>query len=189
SDLELLITGKKLNDIIINFYLKLLCNSSSLGCSTIDSLIVNKILASNLRGLSKCLEKFSKQSFKLLFCPVLREKSHWALIIFDVVEKTIGFFDSIFEPDFEIIRSLSINLGKYLSALSGSENWKISEQDLYPKQFGNNLDCGVFVCTYAKFIAFQQDLNFNQYQMTQIRETIANEILNFEIDKKFTESS
>lgn len=187
ADLNRLINREKLNDIILNFYLKLICNSStSHKCAAIDSLVVNKILGQNLRGLSKCLEKFSKQNFTKLFCPIFRDSCHLALADFDVARKTIKFYDSIYEPDFDTIKNLGINLGKYIPALSGAELWNVVTNEKYPKQHGNGIVCGVYVCAYSKLIAFEQPLNFSQDQMSQLRQTIANEILKFEIENNFS---
>ncbi|CAF1025398.1 unnamed protein product [Brachionus calyciflorus] len=52
-----------------------------------------------------------------------------------------------------------------------------------PKQGGNDLDCGVFVCLYAKNVVFDLNFNFNQGDITSSRQCFANlyevdEILN-----------
>ncbi|RNA01407.1 hypothetical protein BpHYR1_027462, partial [Brachionus plicatilis] len=92
-----LLSGSKINDIIVNFYMKMLCNSNlNVKCSHIDSLIINKILDGNLRGVSKSVEKNSKTDFRLLFCPVLFNKNHWVLI----------YYDSIYNSNKEIIEKI-----------------------------------------------------------------------------------
>ncbi|CAF1138054.1 unnamed protein product [Brachionus calyciflorus] len=48
SDLNDVISGSKLNDLIINFYLKIVCNSTEKSCTYIDSIVVSKILCSKL---------------------------------------------------------------------------------------------------------------------------------------------
>ncbi|CAF0870440.1 unnamed protein product [Brachionus calyciflorus] len=49
NDLQSITTGEKLNDKIVNFYLSLLCNSlKNLKALTIDSILINKILSSEL---------------------------------------------------------------------------------------------------------------------------------------------
>ncbi|CAF1112143.1 unnamed protein product, partial [Brachionus calyciflorus] len=53
KDLNELIKGMKLNDKIVNFYIKLVCNSLNQKALAIDSLFINKILSSDLRGVQK----------------------------------------------------------------------------------------------------------------------------------------
>ncbi|CAF1091943.1 unnamed protein product, partial [Brachionus calyciflorus] len=186
SDLNNVVTGEKFNDSILNFYLKLVCNSNQASkCISIDSLITHKVLNSSLRGLPKSLEKYNNQSFFSIFCPLFLNGNHWAIIIFDVLNKKIHYYDSIFGPDNSVISKLCSILGKYITVLNGSELWNISYNG-YPKQHGNDKDCGVFVCTYAKYYAFNRPFDFNQEQITEIRKSLANEIISFEIDKKFT---
>ncbi|CAF0965777.1 unnamed protein product [Brachionus calyciflorus] len=64
-DLAALKNGLKLNDIIINFYLKLISNSSNhYKCSTIDSLVSNKILTNSLREISSLLDEDNFREMK-----------------------------------------------------------------------------------------------------------------------------
>ena len=189
SDINNIITGHKLNDSILNFYLKLICNSCfSKKVACIDSLITFKILNSNLRGLHKSLERLNAQNFSSIFCPLFLTCNHWALIYIDVINKNIKYYDSIFTTDTNVIYQLCSVLGKYVKVLGGSEHWNISFDHNYPKQQGNDTDCGVFVCTYAKYLAFNRTFDFGQDQIDEIRKSMASEIINFEIDQKFIQN-
>lgn len=74
-----------------------------------------------------------------------------------------------------MIRILSI-----WTKTNGSDEWEFSLEN-YPKQEGNDLDCGVFVCLYAKNVVFDLNFKFNQGVITSSRQLIASEIINFEI--------
>ena len=187
SDLYSITSGAKLNDILVNFYIKLVCNSTNVfKCSSLDSLISHKILFGTLRGVPKSVEKFNKDDFRILFCPVFIRASHWALIVFDKVARTITYFDSIFPVDNEIVSKISFTLGKYIKCLDGSETWQLLSDFTYPKQNSNDKDCGVFICLYAKYFAFERQFDFNQNVIPTMRQTMSSEILNFQIEETFT---
>ena len=186
NDLSSLTNGYKLNDIIVNFYFKLLCNSNStFKCTTLDSILISKILNSNLRGISKSLEKVSKVDFKLLLCPLFINENHWALLAYDTVLKVISYYDSIYSVNLNIINKMNSVLSKYIKCMSCCDTWEVSSENSYPKQTNSN-DCGVFICTYAKYLVFDRSFNFNENDIPNIRKILSNEIINYEIESVFS---
>ena len=68
NDLESFTTGEKLNDKIVNFYLSLLSISlENLKALTIDFILINKILSSDLRGISRALDKYNQKNLIFFF--------------------------------------------------------------------------------------------------------------------------
>ncbi|CAF0886935.1 unnamed protein product [Brachionus calyciflorus] len=163
SDLNDVVSGLKLNDLIVNFYLKIFCNSASnKKCAFVDSIIISKILNSHFRGMFKSLEKISITELSLLFCPLFLRGNHWALLLFDVKSKLIKYFDSIYSIDSCVVTKICSTLGKYVIKLNGCENLKISSETSYSKQQSNCTDCGVFTCLYAKYLAFGRTFDFKK---------------------------
>ncbi|RMZ92852.1 Sentrin-specific protease, partial [Brachionus plicatilis] len=179
-----LISGSKINDLIVNFYIEMVCNSNpKVECSHIDSLIVSKILNGNLTRLSRYFEKNFKADFRLLFCPALILKDHWVLFVFDSSRKSITCYDSIFRTESEMIDKIRAPLTKYITSLSGSDSWTIVNDSLYPKQKGNDKDCGVFVCAYSKWLAHVKPFSFKQNDIPKIRKTMGSEVLKGQIEQ------
>ncbi|RNA01308.1 sentrin-specific protease 5 [Brachionus plicatilis] len=130
-----LLSGSKINDIIVNFYMKMLCNSNlNVKCSHIDSLIINKIL-------------------------------------------------DVYNSNNEIIEKIRGVLKKYITSLADSDSWMILNYHLYPKQYGNDKDCGVFICAFSKYLSYDKPFLFNQNDIPKIRESIGSEILKVEIQE------
>ena len=58
--------------------------------------------------------------------------------------------------------------------------WKLSILNNLPQQSNISLDCGVFICMYARFISFNYEFNFTQNDMIRFRDMIKQEICKFE---------
>jgi Ulp1 family protease len=183
TDLNQLTSGSKLNDKVINFYMKLLCfTSKNVKCVAIDSLLISKILSSDLRGISKCFSKYSDLEFQILLFPLFVKSNHWSLLIFDTRKKIISFYDSIYQADTGLLAKISLTLAKYICQLNGAENWPLKLDHDYPKQSGNDRDCGAFICLYAKHHIFDHPFNFSQADIHEKRIQLAQEIRNSEIE-------
>ena len=154
-------------------------------CASIDSIIIEKILTSNLRGVPKSLEKYTKMEIHFLFCPLFLRGNHWALLVFDLKLRQLRLYDSIYSIDKNIVYKLSSTIGKYVSKLNRAEFWNIVDDLPYPKQIGNITDCEVFICSYAKHIALDLCFDFSQDDIPNIRKTMASEIMKYEIIAKF----
>ncbi|CAF0860810.1 unnamed protein product [Brachionus calyciflorus] len=115
NDLQSITTGEKLNDKIVNFYLSLLSNSlENLKALTFDSILINKILSSDLRGISRALIKYNQKKIDILFFPIFLKNGHWALLVMESSKNSAFFFDWIFEIDAQLISNIIAVLSKYI---------------------------------------------------------------------------
>ncbi|RMZ98142.1 Sentrin-specific protease [Brachionus plicatilis] len=188
SDIMILLSGSKLNDNIVNFYLNLICNSAQKKCVCLDSLLVGKLISSKTHDIKKLCTDLNNTLSYLLFLPINLNLNHWSLLVFDLENKVIYNLDSILKPNFELIRTISFNLSNLFIKLKGVNDWKIKTDLEYPKQTGNSIDCGVFICLYAKYLAFEREFDFNQTNIQNMREIMADEIKQFSIDENFLEN-
>ncbi|CAF1009833.1 unnamed protein product [Brachionus calyciflorus] len=183
SDLHSVVNCEKLNDNIINFYLNLLCNSiDSFKAFSIDSILINKILSTDLRGITKCFEKLNNSCYQLIFFPLFIHTNHWSLLIFNTSKKTISFDDSLFKIDLNFVKKITTKLSKYVTSLKSCSDWPVLSSFNYPQQIDNDTDWRVFLCQYAKYHAFNRSFDFTQSDILSKRIEIANEIRKFEIN-------
>ncbi|CAF0955289.1 unnamed protein product [Brachionus calyciflorus] len=172
--------GSLLNDVIINCYLDLICKSSVRKCSYIDSLFIHKIVEGDIQTLRKWCSV--DNDFDLLFCPMNINKNHWSLVVFDCINKTINNYDSINAPCMNLVKSVSTVLSKVFKKLNDLSLWKVNTAINYPMQIENLTDCGVFLCLYAKSLAFNSKFNFSQSDILSIRKNMQDDIINFCLD-------
>ncbi|RMZ97515.1 RNA-directed DNA polymerase from mobile element jockey-like, partial [Brachionus plicatilis] len=150
---------------------------------SIDSLIINKIVSSDHRGISKIFDKYNQISFKVLFFPLFIRQNHWSLLVIDSSKSSITFFDSIFQIDYNLIRKIITVLSKYIGSLKHAGSWSINANFDYPKQINNVHDCGAYVCQYAKYYIFNQLLRFGKNSTNfQLIHLNINSILNHIIE-------
>ncbi|CAF0865905.1 unnamed protein product [Brachionus calyciflorus] len=182
SDLNALTSGFKLKERILNYYLNFLCNSfGKKKFVTVDSILIQKILSADHRGISKCFDKYIQSNFQIFYFPLHLDNNHWALLVFDARTKQVIYFDSLYAitKNVLIIKNFVSILSKYISVLKDSPTWELYQNQLAPKQSGE-IDCGVFVYQYAKYFGQNQSFDFNQVDISNKRTEMANEILSFE---------
>ena len=138
--------------------------------------------------LKKCLSETNCSDFNVFFVPLFVNNNHWSLLVFNTINKTIKQFDSLYSPNLELINRVTNVLSQVLNILKDAPGWSIDMTENYPKQ-SNTFDCGVFICTYARCLAFNTDFYFNQVDMPNIRKIIRSEILNYSIDSSFLKKS
>ena len=78
-----------------------------------------------------------------------------------------------------MISKINTILSKYIHKLNFASSSNILCNNEYPKQVGNDKDCGVFVCLYTKYIALNNLWDFTQCDIAKKRLEIANEIKDF----------
>lgn len=81
-----------------------------------------------------------------------------------------------------LVAKIISTLSKYISNLNLANTWKILTNLSYPKQVNNDSDCGVFICQYAKYYAFNRAFDFTQSDIPNKRIELVNEIRKFEIN-------
>ncbi|RNA02776.1 Ulp1 protease C-terminal catalytic domain-containing, partial [Brachionus plicatilis] len=120
--------------------------------------------------------------FDLLFCPININKKHWSLITFDCVSQTVNNYDSLYSPSLKLVESTSKVLGRVFTKLKSVSSWKVNVAKDFPMQNKNSNDCGVFICCFAKSLAFNKAFDFSQSTMLSIRKNMQDDILNFCLD-------
>ena len=130
----------------------LICKSSSLKCSFIDSIFYSKLKENDIESLRKWCNV--NNDFDLLFFPINIESSHWSLIVFDCKNLTVNNYDSFFKPNLSLVKFVSKALSQVFSKLKNCCLWKFNTFPDCPKQKINSNDCGVYICSFAKSLAF-----------------------------------
>ena len=106
--------------------------------------------------------------------------THWALAVVDNRNKQFQYFDSLSShgnPQALLLlrQYMSAEAEKQKSPIDYS-TFKIRPSEKAPQQL-NGYDCGVFMCTCAKFLAKGYKLTYGQRDMKVIRRRMAYEII------------
>ncbi|KAK6204945.1 uncharacterized protein RJT21DRAFT_12130 [Scheffersomyces amazonensis] len=185
-DLTTLRDGKWLNDNIIDYYMNLIIEKSNhkvFGWTThFFSTLEEKGYSGIVRwGKRKKLNLFEKD---LIMVPINVMNTHWALAVINNKSHSIEYYDSLISSNGNI-RAISL-LKDYVEQEANRLNKKISsEYQLFPRmrspQQANGYDCGVFTCTAAKYLSFNQPLRYSQNDMKNIRRRMTFEIMSNEL--------
>lgn len=126
---------------------------------------------------TKNVDIFAKE--KLFFPIHIDEEEHWCLAYVDFPNKTISYYDSLGGRNFECLKKLlNYLLLEHLSKKKldfDPTGWTLMNVKDCPKQL-NCWDCGVFVCTYAEYLARDAPFNFSQKDMNHFRKKMKYEI-------------
>jgi sentrin-specific protease 1 len=124
---------------------------------------------------------------------------HWSLVVVDLHNKVMSYYDSlkwdgseymrVLTPLFEYLvrgerlsNTLSTiqqndNLGsEYTGSVNSQNEWEYRNIKNIPKQ-ENSWDCGVYLCKYMEYISRNEEINFSQEDMNYFRIQIAHELL------------
>lgn len=177
SDLNRLINNEWLNDNIIEIYLQLLIKSSSQTSMyafntnyyvmTIDNQYQDTLPPS---WAVKALNKVVK-----FFVPIFHNQNHWSLVFVDSIHHNLFHFDSLYEPSEYIVDQIKSHFSKCASNFKNIQDYSTNYQSKVPKQ-KNGVDCGVFLCVYARCIILNEEFNFEQKDIPYWRAHILNEI-------------
>ena len=135
---------------------------------------------------------------KFIIVPFHIDENHWCLVICDIANNILLYFDSIHKYDsrsgsssFELIRRIV----KWLSSVNVSMNYKndFQIQDMsstiasFPSQGSNITECGVFVMMFADFFMNDLILDFTLRDMITFRKKIFLSLINKKLNysKKF----
>jgi Ulp1 family protease len=117
--------------------------------------------------------------------------SHWTLVTLDPKALTVNHYNSIngkvkdgesIRFVFDFIKAFILFESQKSNKSISFDEWKFISNSNIPQQ-DNNFDCGVFVCTYAKFLCLKINFNFQQTDMQEIRSLMHSEMLNMELIK------
>ncbi|KAL3968742.1 ryanodine receptor 1 [Sarotherodon galilaeus] len=191
-DLATLQEGSWLNDEVMNFYLSLIMERSSVEAGRLKVYSFSTFFFPKLRGggggqagghaavkrWTKAVDLFT---FDLILVP-LHLGVHWALAVIDFRSKTVKSYDSMGRRHDDISSLLLLYLKEEHKAKKGREldctKWTVGslKASEIPQQ-KNGSDCGVFACKYADYIARGQPLTFKQCHMPLFRKLMIWEIL------------
>ncbi|XP_026806309.1 sentrin-specific protease-like [Rhopalosiphum maidis] len=168
-----------LNDHVINNYLELINKRNS------NVYIYNTHLYANLSPeryslyyrWTKKLDLFSKT--KILVPINLTTLKHWVLVCMNLELKQMQYYDSLqgngISYQKQVFDFLSfVHLHSRGTPLNSKE-WSFINVTNIPIQ-KNSYDCGVFLCTYAEYLARDAVFNFSQEHMVSFRQLIAYEL-------------
>ena len=191
QDLNTLDSPNMLNDIIINFYLKLLCDSfDNYHYFALDSLFFqkfeNNLNVKNINMVKPWLDKSGITNQKLILLPICLCK-HWRLVTFDFETLSIKYYDSYFDSSPKIASFAKTLLEILITVcfpnqLTNLKKWKYNVVQSLAKQ-NNNFDCGVFTLMYARCIVRNDPFDFNLNSSLDFRNHLINEISNCKIDQ------
>lgn len=174
-----------LNDVVINFYIGLLVKQSENNVLAIESHIFQKV---DMNGHSNYLYNNFKNikvfDYSKIIIPIhLETIKHWVLITVEPRARTITYFDSC--ANFRAFNVLSTKISLVVSFLNmiyraqeryvPTSTWKIICGNS-PLQ-NNTYDCGIFVCTNARYIVFNKQINYSYHYSVLLRQRITYEIL------------
>jgi sentrin-specific protease 1 len=201
KDLKTLCPKGWLNDVVVDFYLKLICKQQrgDQGVITVDgynhafsSLFWTKLneAPNNFRAVAKWGYQRSlpgRNIFALnkLAIPIHVDKVHWSCVVVSFKDLSISHYDSTnIESDTEVVEAIFAYLKDeyreiYDAPLPDQELWKLlmPPAEKLPRQ-RNCYDCGVYCCSYVEFAFNQTPMPDNQDALNHRRQHIALAILN-----------
>lgn len=181
KDLQTLSPGAWLNDEVINFFLKLLRNTTN-GCYShstyfLPTLMSNQSRTYNYRNVSRWTKRGKNKcdlfSQRYVFIPVNMTNTHWTVVVVNIEKKIISYYDSMGGSGSQYLKTIlkylkDEKLDKLKENLN-EDQWKLIDmRDTIPQQ-QNGYDCGMFMLCYCYFISFDSELEFSQQDMLYFR--------------------
>jgi len=194
SDLIRLQPNGLLNDEIVNFYMGLLKsredrNTELPRCHFFNSFFYDKLSKIRTGYDFSSVERWTKSidlfSFDKIIIPI-HKGNHWCIGVIDLKTKLFSYYDSLGSVDqtcIDRLRSYIVDehKSKKKSKLDISA-WKdYCPGHNIPLQY-NGVDCGVFACKYADYVAQDKPFNFSQKDIPKIRKKMIEEIYRGELD-------
>ena len=90
-------------------------------------------------------------TYNLLVFPVNLCKNHWILVVVDLREKVVSFYDSLKVYTGRLLQRCFEYIARYLCEKSKQDDaWKMTVPDML--QQTNSYDCGVYTCVSAAYV-------------------------------------
>uniref|UniRef100_A0A8U7NUW4 SUMO specific peptidase 2 n=1 Tax=Corvus moneduloides TaxID=1196302 RepID=A0A8U7NUW4_CORMO len=157
-----------LNDSIVNFYMSLLVERSKKegypAVYAFNTFFYSKLSSTSHRGVKKWTKGVDIFKHDVLLVPI-HLRIHWTLLVVDLREKAIKYFDSLGQKGDHICKTVL----KYLEEESKEKrNIELTASEWTLRSLGaeeipqqsNGSDCGVFVCKFADFITRDKPIIF-----------------------------
>jgi sentrin-specific protease 1 len=129
-----------------------------------------------------------------IFLPVLSPKNHWTLVMINMVQQTVRFYDSLYdENDGHQVNVNVLNWIAYEASFLNYQSFNIS--NWFPLEGGrgvpqqhNDVDCGVFVIMFMDYLSRNLSVtSLHQQQMSLYRKKIGISILQKSTGKRVRE--
>ena len=183
-DMSKLMNNQRLNDNLVDFYFKIISNSvNRVKCYSFSCLFFVKYLSKCELPISWIKE--SLNNYDLILIPIIFNQ-HWTLLSIDILSNEVTHLNSLNlqgKVNDDLIKVI-FQFAKKITDLidSNHKSWKFIDYLNLPQQT-NDIDCGIFACTFAKYIACNGSFNFNfkQSDIHKLRSKMFNEILKIEL--------
>jgi len=175
-----------LNDLIIQQYITLMiknynCNNV-LALSTYFFEIVAKF---GFNGyIKREIKGKNLLNYNKIIVPTHLGGNHWCLIAVDVMKRKIIYFDSLDDFFDAALKKMKVLAGflneEYLEKRLHLKNQKELTWNVHigesPLQDNSN-DCGIFLCTTARYWILEESINYNQEDIPLIRQRMSYELI------------
>ncbi|XP_040596747.1 sentrin-specific protease 2-like [Mesocricetus auratus] len=185
GDMQTLQESQWLNDDIINFYVNLLSQRSKspdyAAIHTFNTFFHTKLKCRGYRSVKRWTRAVNIFEKDIVLVPIHLEV-HWNLVVIDLRQKTIAYWDSMGLKRPSVLRMIFQYLQEESKARRNIDldplEWRqhsMAAEEI-PLQL-NKSDCGVFTCKYADYISRGQPITFSQKHMPLFRKKMVWEIL------------
>jgi Ulp1 family protease len=195
-----------INDEVISFFMRLLKIRDTNRCSMdrlrkpihfFKSFFFNRIVNISGKYVYKDVHKWGKKQIKDIFSlgklmiPVNVDGNHWVLICVHFQSKRICYLDSLNRDGLHLLKLMRQYLkDEWRNGIHNTEgefpwndwNLETSSTSSNPQQM-NGYDCGVFTCMFADKLSNDEDMSFNQEDVTKFRKAMLLDILDGEVEQ------
>ena len=198
-DVRRLGPGRWLNDDVINFYMKMLQERDNSLCAQYSSrapsyffsslfmLKLNENDTYNFGNVKRWTKSFNVFEMSRIYFPINVAGSHWTLVVVDVKERRIRYYDSMSGSGHRYVNHIMrwlMEEGRSRHGIEVNQNeWTLQHQggDDVPQQM-NGFDCGVFTTMCADFLSDNLPLRYSQEHMELFRVKIGAAIMRGNVD-------
>lgn len=191
SDIQTLSGLNWLNDEIINYYMNLLTERSSLRADqgypkvyAFSTFFLPRLSTSGHSAVRRWTRKVDIFAYDIIPVPVHVGGVHWCMAIIDFRHKTIRYYDSMISKNGAVLAMLADYLVEEGRDKKGTPfdmtGWVCESMTNIPRQ-NNQSDCGVFSCAFAETITRNRPIAFSQQNMPYVRMKMVLEICKGEL--------
>jgi len=174
-----------LNDLIIQQYINLLiknCNSNNV--LDFNTFFFEIVAQHGFNGyIKRYIKEINLLNYNKIIVPTHLDNNHWCLLVVEINKRKIIYFDSLgfFDIALEKMKVLAGFLNEeYLEKKLHLRKRKDLTWNIYigksPRQ-ENSIDCGIFLCTNARYYILEEQINFNQGDIPLIRQRMSYELI------------
>uniref|UniRef100_A0A0A9YJ44 RNA-directed DNA polymerase n=1 Tax=Lygus hesperus TaxID=30085 RepID=A0A0A9YJ44_LYGHE len=183
ADLITLKDQNWVNDMVINLYMELIDERNRSNQNLPKSFSFNTFLYVSFKaGGYERVKNYTRKSdifdMDIVLVPIFKS-SHWRLIEIRNKTKQLNYYDSLSMDGTEYLNDILKYLEEEHLAKKGtpldSHNWTCSTPSGTPQQ-NNGIDCGVFICQFAKHLAADEPIP-KSLDIPALRELMCYEIL------------